>query len=658
MSIISHVVYEDSSTTILKLDSGVENAALNTARIQEALNKKGGVYLKPATNVNVCYHNGLLTISDDTTLCISPNLELKLADGRNVNPIVNSAYLEYNINLVKPSVTSLTSSGMVVTAVTASAHGLEVGNFVSISGATTKGYGGTFEVITVPNSTTLTYRATVYPSATTATGTITFCKANKNIHITGGGYINCNRAGNGGAGGLIPGCGIMLGHIANYSVRGMNFLNNGTRCIMPFNARNGQIEDIYSTGSQVTVQTNGAIHGLRVTNIRSYNNTDDGVAIMNKESSGFPLQAVSEGDMHDIIVDGIEVGGHGVSTTSARLGACYSFTNLYYYEAEFRNFRGSRIPGASTNSFGVEGGGYATCTIDRLVIDGSTHVCRNLITSQQVTVRDAKIKNIKVLTDTGQFVSQWINLTSTSRFNNLVVEDWDLSNLTAPGSFAYLIIDNGAINSEGAVTINRVKNTVATTAVYCQNGGSFHNLTFNDCEVTGTTCDLFFQSSGTVYQVNWLGGKASATSTPIVYNGIVYETNIVGVLHRYVSFGFVNFAGAQTYHVNLSGIDSSANDPNAGLLYINNASAVVHVTMNGIRYGANTSAIRMGAGGVVHPHSFEVRVDPLSANISDTTGNICYSTRAGTSGGPAVAVDGTNWYTLGTGASGVNTLVV
>jgi hypothetical protein len=64
----------------------------------------------------------------------------------------------------------LTSAGTTCTCVTAVPHGLNVGAFVTISGADQAAYNGTFQVATAPTSTTFTYLAATVPSSSPATG--------------------------------------------------------------------------------------------------------------------------------------------------------------------------------------------------------------------------------------------------------------------------------------------------------------------------------------------------------------------------------------------------------------------------------------------------------------------------------------------------------
>lgn len=79
------------------------------------------------------------------------------------------------------TLTSLTSSGTTCTGTTAAAHSIEIGQFFVIAGATPSTYNGTFEITSVPTSTTFTYEVTAAPASSPATGTITATRNNIDI---------------------------------------------------------------------------------------------------------------------------------------------------------------------------------------------------------------------------------------------------------------------------------------------------------------------------------------------------------------------------------------------------------------------------------------------------------------------------------------------
>lgn len=69
------------------------------------------------------------------------------------------------------TLSSLTSSSGVATGTTSSAHGLKVGDYITVSGANETDYNGVFRLSSIPSTTTFTYSVENSPSSP-ATGTI------------------------------------------------------------------------------------------------------------------------------------------------------------------------------------------------------------------------------------------------------------------------------------------------------------------------------------------------------------------------------------------------------------------------------------------------------------------------------------------------------
>lgn len=86
--------------------------------------------------------------------------------------IVTAAAAATPVNLTTFSVSSITQAAGTATATAAAAHGLLAGDRVVIAGATPTGYNGTVEVLTVPSTTTFTYKVSA-EIATAASGTLT-----------------------------------------------------------------------------------------------------------------------------------------------------------------------------------------------------------------------------------------------------------------------------------------------------------------------------------------------------------------------------------------------------------------------------------------------------------------------------------------------------
>ena len=71
------------------------------------------------------------------------------------------------------TVSTLTASGTTVTATFGSAHNFMQYQVIKIAGATQTEYNGEFRILTIPDSSSLTFELATAPSVTTATGTIT-----------------------------------------------------------------------------------------------------------------------------------------------------------------------------------------------------------------------------------------------------------------------------------------------------------------------------------------------------------------------------------------------------------------------------------------------------------------------------------------------------
>jgi len=82
---------------------------------------------------------------------------------------VGNGTYDYKIISANNTITSLTSSGVVATAITAAAHGKSIGNPITIAGAAQSEYVGTFTITSIPNSTSFTYTMLSDPAVSPAT---------------------------------------------------------------------------------------------------------------------------------------------------------------------------------------------------------------------------------------------------------------------------------------------------------------------------------------------------------------------------------------------------------------------------------------------------------------------------------------------------------
>lgn len=85
---------------------------------------------------------------------------------------VTTGAIDYD-DLADVTPTSITSASTTVT-VNKTAHGLVLGQYVTIAGAVQTDYNGTFRIASVPNGNSFTYTALSAPAASPATGTLTY----------------------------------------------------------------------------------------------------------------------------------------------------------------------------------------------------------------------------------------------------------------------------------------------------------------------------------------------------------------------------------------------------------------------------------------------------------------------------------------------------
>ena len=90
--------------------------------------------------------------------------------------ITLTAFIQ-DVSATLGSITSIVSSSDVATVTTGSAHGLQVGQYVHVTGSTTAYVNGIYKVASVPSTTTFTYAQNSNASNGTAAGTKVIYKA-------------------------------------------------------------------------------------------------------------------------------------------------------------------------------------------------------------------------------------------------------------------------------------------------------------------------------------------------------------------------------------------------------------------------------------------------------------------------------------------------
>ena len=98
------------------------------------------------------------------------------ASNTGTSGITLTAFIQ-DVSSTLGSITSIVSSSDVATVTTGSAHGLQVGMYVHVTGSSTAFVNGIYKVASVPSGTTFTYAQNSGASNGTAAGTIVIYKA-------------------------------------------------------------------------------------------------------------------------------------------------------------------------------------------------------------------------------------------------------------------------------------------------------------------------------------------------------------------------------------------------------------------------------------------------------------------------------------------------
>ena len=591
----------------------VSAAAANTALIQAALNAvnaltSGGVVR--VTGAGTAYVNASLVVYSNTQLILDDALTLRLAPSSYCTMIVNYAYTQ-----ARATIAALTSSGTTVTMQSSAAHGLSIGQWVSIHGAGGSGYNGVYQVLTVADSTHITYNAEILPYNTTATvasryANMTFIAADTNIRISGG-TLNPDTTNNATSNGAPSGCAIILAHIFNYEISNQSYYNCGTRNIYPFNARSGVIRKTRCDLTRVHIQTNGAIHGLHIYDASSIG-TDDGIAIMAREFNAYSNVQLSEGDVLNVVVDGGNIQHQTNALTVYNAGSYHTvdgivFSNVYNAPPNPGN------PGNGISLYGVSG--------------------------QVSSARNIQIRNCGI----GSVLAQ-VSITY------ITIEKLDIDGMTFNPTNGTVATQGIFFGAGSAVTHCKVKNLRSTGwtpssvegLIYNNNNGGFNVLELEDCILNGGANALLLYMVGT--------GKSVTMRNCIVQGG--------ARLHNSTSGGTLDLLSINDCRAEGS-TNSLSLGANVGNLHFNgyttssgtNAMSVsaITTTITGGGFNFNGMTPVNASGSTINLRTFELPVNLTNAVYANSVNN--FGTHAGsTNNGPCVNT-GSAWQNIATAAA-------
>jgi len=168
---------------VVSLSTNPADAAANTTKLNAALTSLGEVIVQTPDGTTA-WINDTAVVSSYVTVRL--NCEVKLVAGT-AKPLFRNK----SAHTVGSAVTSFTGptwdpqNVLIFGTITVPSHTLAVDDWVAVQGATASGYNGVFRV-TATTSTTLTVILPFAPTVATATGTMKFFKADRNIKIVGG----------------------------------------------------------------------------------------------------------------------------------------------------------------------------------------------------------------------------------------------------------------------------------------------------------------------------------------------------------------------------------------------------------------------------------------------------------------------------------------
>lgn len=631
--------------------SSSASAATNASAIQNALTNTGTVSLKTP---GIYYINATLVIYSNTRFIIGPGVVIRQQSpaGQAKQILVNYAYTTYsawNSGSAKSgpltiSAGNMTSSGKTVTVQFDQDHGLAVNDWVSIWNIGTAGYAGINQVVSVVNSTTITYTAESTPAASPAVVTahagytMAGSKCDVNIQIVGGGILDFDQANNPSAPSSSP----------------------RTCCTSFFNCYNLYIDDVEARNA---IKYNWYFSGLRSGRIRDVraNGPSDGVHFcanifdtLLSGASGLTLDnfvafgtadfATYQGCMGP--VNGLTIENIGLEENKGI--RCFGENENTIENVVIRNVYGTTSgtqPAIQLyDDSGVQGGGtvYKNMLVENVAVDVGT---ASLISAQGATGSTLTVRNCKPVNSTAFAVCAANNGSGTSRHAKILMEGCALT--AAANNIAMLNVTNATATVDDAEIIGC---TITSSSV------SFGRMIDNTTGVlTAASIIGCTMNSGNALYVS---GSAATVPSSIRLIGNYLNGCIYGV----------SYAKASAMKILASNNTITTSGGNNGFYRDASSGGSLSIYSSGNAYVSGNVFARTGTQKFA-VYGYDISFDPLStAAFGGTAGNIVVdtvagsylnSTRAGAvNQGPAIYTSSLgSWVAIGTGAAAVNTVI-
>lgn len=502
-------------------------AAANTAAIQAALDKTGYVSITAPGTYTV--DHTALTIGDDTFFYVGPGVTLKQTSGTGKYMLANSQYGAATINI-----SSLTASGNLVTAVTASAHSFIAGDYVFVNWANKDHYSGVFRIETVADNTHFTYRTYATPAATSASAstnaTMTCRLANRNIKIVVDGKIDYDYTNQGTPATGVDNMGVIMHGVHNLHISG-KFWNAKKYNVYIAGASAVTSDYLDFEGPSDGLHLTGPIHGANIGVVSG----SDGDNIFAVGTGDYAAYQISEGTIFGLTCRKIINNGGQIPV----------------------RFFGASIYSISAEIDGVHGSTNGNLASVQAMVDAQ------VVPNGNVWIRHLKVSDVQADTGTAATISiapdRLDYFEYNNGVNNVLTQATPLISI-APVTTGIMAVLNDIRALNSAATGVSAKTIQMST-------GTLKTLIINRGVVEGDSA-----SDGRFIE---LGGTIDDVFLNDIYSRQAHSTvNLLSTL-----------AGAARFHFNGSSINS-----NYG---INNAAGIsVSVFSNGTYWGAGTADFR------------------------------------------------------------------
>lgn len=638
-------------------------ATANTAIIQAALTIGGLVQILAP---GVYYTNSTLLIGSNTGLRLGDGVTLRLFGMTNgVNMLQNAA-----LTRSSASVTSITGSLTTLDAVVVqTAHGKVAGDWVWLRGANQTAYIGVFQIITLTDANTYTVRLRRFPSATSATGTLTATTPDVNVVVSGGTW-DYNSAQNTTAGDSVSLHCLRFGGMQNFSMPGVTNFGSSLK----FNVCVAAVTD-YSIGLLRAIQTNSdclKIYGP------AFNGTVDGVSgivgddllsVQPYEADAFSSYRYSFGS-----VLGLRVGRLNGTKGATALLVFYPDNNHDMDDIEVESVEGT-CDASTPVRFQPSN---ATGNIGRVKVSNVTcpNATNNVRVLSGVTIQSLTLDAINHRPTATTYEGVRMDAGSTIRYLEI---SGSICNSTIPDATSAMNTLAGTIDEAVFLGGNQ----------YCRGAGVnvlsaavINSLQVKDWNCNGADYPVRLQGAAAINNVLVLGGadtSPAANARCVVIEGSGIKTATVRNRSLGASMNSAIIVNAGVTNTPTLNVESCNLD---GLGTVNvSASCVVNLSNNSITSNSNgvvrtggtptvtvrsSGTNRLGAGSfIVVPsgtpvltlYGWDIAVDPIAlTGLATTNGQYILSTQPTIEGGPAVKT-AAGWVAMGTGASGVNTVI-